>query len=331
VNVLSLFSGIGGLELGLERAGMTTVGQVERDPYCQRVLAKHWPEVPRHDDVQTAPTWWATPGAVRPDVDLVAGGPPCQGHSSAGKQLGTGDPRWGWPWFRGVVDSIEPPFVLLENVPNLLRTGLVDILRDLADRGFDAWWGRVPAAAVGAPHLRWRLFLIAAHTASVDGRARWTWRPPFGGDDREDLAPARVVNPWDFSAWTVAHAHGPERRRPSRDAASGEPGTGTALGVGPPKSGGRGQALADADADGFGLGAGLREGGAGGARSSGLQVTESGDGCRWPAEPRLDRVANGVPAGVDRLRALGNAVVPQVGEYIGHLIMTNASRVEVAA
>src|SRR6266496_2413363 len=76
VNVLSLFSGIGGLDLGLERAGMTVAGQVEIDPWCQRVLAKHWPEVPRHDDVRTAMDWWR--GESRPAVHVVAGGPPCQ-------------------------------------------------------------------------------------------------------------------------------------------------------------------------------------------------------------------------------------------------------------
>jgi DNA (cytosine-5)-methyltransferase 1 len=100
MNVLSLFAGIGGIELGLERAGMTTVGQVEINPYCRRVLARHWPEVPRHEDVRTAVEWWQS--TERPPVDVVCGGFPCQPFSHAGKQLGTADERWGWPWMADV-------------------------------------------------------------------------------------------------------------------------------------------------------------------------------------------------------------------------------------
>ncbi len=91
MNYLSLFSGIGGLDLGFDRAGMSCVGQVERDPFCQRVLAKHWPEVPRHDDVRTAPDWWL--GTARPAVDVVVGGFPCQPFSTAGRRQGVADER----------------------------------------------------------------------------------------------------------------------------------------------------------------------------------------------------------------------------------------------
>src|SRR5580700_10622450 len=95
MNVLSLFSGIGGLDLGLERAGMTVAGQVEIDPWCRKILAKHWPEVPRHDDVRTATGWWLSES--RPVVDLVCGGVPCQPVSVAGKGLAQQDERWLWP------------------------------------------------------------------------------------------------------------------------------------------------------------------------------------------------------------------------------------------
>lgn len=112
LNVLSLFSGIGGLELGLERAGMTVVGQVEIDPFCQRVLAKHWPEVPRHDNVRTAVDWWGS--AVRPAVDVVVGGFPCQPFSDAGRRRGTADDRWGWPWMADVIRHVRPSYVVVE-------------------------------------------------------------------------------------------------------------------------------------------------------------------------------------------------------------------------
>jgi DNA (cytosine-5)-methyltransferase 1 len=190
MNVLSLFSGIGGLELGLERAGMTVIGQVELDPYCRRVLAKHWPEVPRYDDVRTAVDWWLRcpecghPGRlgresrvwchslaccttrlvpVRPPVDVICGGYPCQPFSGAGAQRGSADERWGWPWFADVIRAIRPRYVVVENVAALLRDAdaFGRMLGDLAELGFDAEWDVLSACAFGAPHTRERLFLVA--------------------------------------------------------------------------------------------------------------------------------------------------------------------------
>jgi DNA (cytosine-5)-methyltransferase 1 len=287
VNVLSLFSGIGGLELGLERAGMTTVGQVEIDPFCRSVLDKHWPEVPKHDDVRTTGNWWT--GQSRPRVDLVAGGFPCQGHSVAGKQRGTEDERWGWPWFRSVIEALNPPLILVENVPNLTRTGLRDVLEDLANRGFDAWWVRVPAAAVGAPHLRWRLFTIAAHPERVQlriepGRSGWT-----RGQG------ASVVG-HDGATWSLADAAGVHGR-----------------------AGRSGRLALRRDARNDQSSARLVDGETRGRLA----------GAAWAVEPDVGRVVDGLSVGMDqdihesRLRALGNAVVPQVAEYIGRLILAS--------
>lgn len=168
MNVLSLFAGIGGLDLGLERAGMTVVGQVEIDEYCQRVLAKHWPEVPRHDDVRTTVDWWQS--RPRPRVDVVAGGFPCQPFSTAGRRRGTADARWGWPWMADVVRMARPRHVIVENVPALLDDGEAFgwLLGDLAALGFDAEWSVLPACIVGAPHARERLFVLA-DSARDDG------------------------------------------------------------------------------------------------------------------------------------------------------------------
>src|SRR5688572_3769518 len=164
MNVLSLFSGIGGLELGLERAGMTVVGQVEIDPFCRRVLAKHWPDVPRHDDVRTCVEWWRS--GPRPAVHVVAGGFPCQPFSSSGLRRGVADERWGWPWMFDVVRELRPDVVLVENVADLLRyrDAFGWLLGDLAELGFDAEWDVLSACAVGAPHPRERLFLVANAT-----------------------------------------------------------------------------------------------------------------------------------------------------------------------
>lgn len=171
LNVLSLFAGIGGLELGLERAGMSTVGQVEIDPYCQQVLARHWPKVARHDDVLSFPNWWQS--EIRPQVDVICGGFPCQPFSLAGHQLGVNDERWLWPAFAAAIRAVRPSYVLLENVSALVRDGRAfgAVLSDLYRLGFDAEWATLRASDYGAPHNRERVYVLA-YPASVDGIAR---------------------------------------------------------------------------------------------------------------------------------------------------------------
>lgn len=152
----SLFSGIGGLDLGLERAGMQCAWQVEIDPYASRVLAKHWPSVPRFSDVRAV-------GAHNlPAVDLICGGFPCQDISRAGKRVGIDGERSGlWSEFARIIRQLRPRFVLVENVAALLGRGLGRVLGDLADLGFDAEWSVLSACALGAPHLRERVFIVA--------------------------------------------------------------------------------------------------------------------------------------------------------------------------
>jgi DNA (cytosine-5)-methyltransferase 1 len=165
----SLFSGIGGLELGLERAGLGPVKfQVEIDPYCRAVLAKHWPDVERFDDVRTVGR-----GNLAP-VDVICGGFPCQGISAAGKGLGLADPRSGlWTEYARIVGEIRPRYVVVENSPMLAGRGLDRVLADLADLGFDAEWFPLAACEVGAPHERERVFIVAyAEGAGSEAWAR---------------------------------------------------------------------------------------------------------------------------------------------------------------
>lgn len=235
LNVLSLFAGIAGLELGLERAGMQVVGQVELSEWKRRVLAKHWPDVPRHDDVRTAADWWTS--EPRPRVDVVCGGFPCQPFSPAGLQRGVADERWGWPWLADVVRRVQPRYVVVENVPALLRhtDAFGWLLADLAELGFDADWTVLSACAVGAPHRRRRLYLVA-YPAGTGLQGLHQTR------GRVDLQPATPT------VW--------------RD---------------------------------------------------------------WPSEPAVARVADGIPRRLvrDEIHALGDAVVPQVAEYVGRLIVAH--------
>jgi DNA (cytosine-5)-methyltransferase 1 len=152
----SLFAGIGGMDLGLERAGMTCKWQVEIDPYARRVLEKHWPDVRRWDDVRTFPPQgdWG--------VDLICGGFPCQDISKAGHKAGINGNRSGlWSEYARIIGSLQPRYVFLENVADLLVRGINRVLGDLAEIGYDAEWDVIPASAFGAPHQRERLFLIA--------------------------------------------------------------------------------------------------------------------------------------------------------------------------
>jgi DNA (cytosine-5)-methyltransferase 1 len=199
LNVLSLFAGIGGLELGLERAGMTTVGQVEIDPYCQQVLARHWPEVPRHGDVRTAAQWWAS--EPRPVVDVVCGGFPCQPFSTAGLRNSVDDVRWGWPWMADVVRAVRPRYVLVENVAALVDDSRAFgwLLADLAELGFDATWDVLRASDVGAPHRRERLYLVA--------------HPPVSDESSQGAAAAQAPR-WNEPGGSGLSPHGGARWLP---------------------------------------------------------------------------------------------------------------------
>ena len=156
VVVGSLFSGIGGLDLGLQLAGFTIACQVENDPWCQRVLAKHWPEVKRFGDVRTVT------GDDIGCVDMLAGGFPCQDVSAAGHGAGLAGTRSGlWFEFVRLIRETRPRWVLVENVAALRSRGLGTVLANLAGLGYDAEWAGLPACAFGASHVRRRMFIVA--------------------------------------------------------------------------------------------------------------------------------------------------------------------------
>jgi DNA (cytosine-5)-methyltransferase 1 len=155
LTVGSLFSGIGGLDLGLERAGMRVIWQSEIDPYACRVLANHWPNTPNLGDITRID--WST--IERPDV--ICGGYPCQPFSYAGNRNGEHDPRHLWPHVFTAVRVLRPRYLLCENVPGHLSMGLDRALADLASIGWDAEWSIVSACSLGAPHMRKRLFVLA--------------------------------------------------------------------------------------------------------------------------------------------------------------------------
>jgi DNA (cytosine-5)-methyltransferase 1 len=158
---LSLFSGIGGLDLAAEWAGFTTVGQCEWADYPTKVLEKHWPDVPRWRDIRTltGESFFEKTGLRT--VDILSGGFPCQPFSLAGKREGKGDDRYIWPEMLRVIREIAPAWVLGENVPGIINLALDTVLSDLENEGYATQAFVIPACGVDAPHKRERVCILA--------------------------------------------------------------------------------------------------------------------------------------------------------------------------
>lgn len=297
----SLFSGIGGLELGLELAGVGhTVWQVECDPFCRQVLAKHWPKTERFDDVRNV-------GKHNLKyVDVICGGFPCQDISFAGKGAGLAGERSGlWSEYLRIVGEIRPRFVVVENVAALRQRGLDVVLGNLTEAGYDAIWFPLRASDVGAPHRRERLFILA-----------------YPAELRCDR------NPTESRSVDQGENQGGMQKSEGGGA------------LGNPKSQRWGWQRAKT----------CRQGDVGG---SSCNTGESRD---MPfVEPRLGRAVDGIPRWLDRwpsrpgeeqegwetprivegkidnkthrLKALGNAVVPQVGFVVGKALLHLSSLV----
>ena len=246
LTVGSMFSGIGGFDLGLERAGFTIKWQVEIDPYCSQVLAKHWPHITRYGDITTID--WATV----PRVDLLCGGFPCQDLSFAGKRAGINGARSGlWSEYVRAIVQLRPRYVLVENVPGLLSNPYMGrVLGDLAACGYDAEWDCLPAASFKLPHIRDRVWLFA-YPASE----RW--------NILDDSAPSI------FQRECLSNFKQPEYRW---------------------------------------------------KRKAGGHSLES---VGWMVEPAIPGSHDGIPTELDKamIHGLGNAIVPQIVEALGRMIV----------
>jgi DNA (cytosine-5)-methyltransferase 1 len=220
MNVLDLFSGIGGLALGLKRAGMQTAAFCEVEPYCRRVLERHWPGTPIYDDVRTL-----TGDRLRRDgiiINALAGGFPCQDISYAGFGAGLAGDRSGlWFEYARLIGELGPDLVVVENVSALLDRGMGDVLGTLSDLGYNAIWDTVTACAVGHPHMRRRVFIVA-YADRLNGWSRF--RDSFAREyralqtvDRFESARARqrtrMANPSGLYGGADGLPHGMERNR----------------------------------------------------------------------------------------------------------------------
>ena len=333
LTVGSLFSGIGGMDLGFERAGMRVVWQIEIDPYATRILEKHWPHVLRFRDVRAC-------GAHNlPAVDLVCGGFPCQPFSVAGKRRGARDDRNLWPEMRRIVEELRPRWVVAENTPGIASLYLDTVLSDLEDLGYASGTVEIPACAVGAPHIRQRLFVIAhadRRRAHVQQECGARLHAPSDADGDGALRPVADASQHGWQSRGAGDA--------VQESGGGQPHRGGECGNvadadrrrlegGAQRHGGAPEDPADGhprradsdrlrdtipDADGARL---LQPGTIGGEPQQPGAESHGDWGQWWRAEPDVGRVADGVPHRVERLRCLGNAVVPQVVEAIGRAIL----------
>lgn len=301
MNVGSLFAGIGGFDLGFERAGMRVAWQVEQDAYCRAVLARHFPDAARYEDVREVGIDNLDP------VDLICGGFPCQDLSSAGRGAGLDGARSGlWSEFARIVRELRPGYVVVENVPALLtgkgkrwdRGPIGRVLGDLAEARYDAEWACLSAREFGAPHLRKRVWIVAYPArdakagAATEPRAERQRARAGGQRSRaEDLADTDT------------------QRQQGRAGELGPPGRGELE-----DGGGAGGELSDAEGPG-------REARNADRLGEGQPAEGPSRPGWWSAEPAVGRVADGVPHRVDRLAALGNALVPQIAEWIGRRIL----------
>ena len=321
LTVGSLFSGIGGFELGLERTGgFKTVWQCEIDPFCQKVLEKHWPNVKRFTDIKKI-------GIEEeiPHVNVICGGFPCQPVSCAGKRKGKEDARWLWPEFCRVVRCVRPEWVLVENVPGLLSADsgrlFAGILRDLSESGYDAEWNIVSAASVGAPHLRKRVFIVAHAEQQSGGREsecceadgpnteRPAGRVSGSGDGRRAL---HVADSDQIRRYGRAGVFWQGRRSESEDCCAEFPDTSSEGLPQPEQEWQHGESAAQCSRRIFER----RLGGTSNGLSSGLDGPWS-EG--W--EDGILRVVTGQKYRVNRLKALGNSIVPQCAQFVGQSLL----------
>ena len=304
LTVLSLFAGIGGFDLGLERTdGFRTIAFCEIAPYSRAVLAKTWPEVPCYDDIRTLTAErMAADGLVRPDA--ICGGFPCQDISAAGQGAGIEGERSGlWREMRRLVSECRPRWVITENSPALRTRGADRVLGDLETLGYACWPLVVGAAHAGAPHRRGRSWILAY--AGATGRRA------------VDSPCGRVAGQHALFQGQEAASRSGAGAPVSADANRDDGGPWR---QGRPDPGSSGQLVAErpllrlpADAHG------VRE------LQSDRGITQQrgrpGNSGWWSAEPAVRRMAYGVPNGTHRIAALGNAVVPQIPEAIGRAIL----------
>lgn len=316
----SLFTGIGGADIAAEWAGFETIGQVEWADYPTRVLEKHWPNVPRWRDIHdvTADNIRAILGDIQ--ITVISGGFPCQPFSVAGKRKGKDDDRFLWPEMLRVISELKPTWVIGENVNGFVNMGLEDACADLEGQGYEVQPFVIPACAVGAWHERKRVFIVAyskhngGNETKITGTNNGTKQEESSGKKLLFNESKGISGVWSTTnndrrtistVFQDARCELRERSEKPRTISnenrkrnaniierSGE--------MVPDTTSIRWKTFNDETRN-------IAE-----RETKWKPWTANGTlGQLWEFEPSVDRVANGIPNRVDRLKCLGNAIVPQ--------------------
>ena len=325
MNHLDLFSGIGGFSLGLEKVGFKTIAFCEREEYCRMLLQKHWKGVKIYNDIKKLEA-----KDIKEPVDILTGGFPCQPYSVAGKQKGTNDDRYLWPEMFRVIKEVKPTFIIAENVRGLIniQDGMVfeTVCSDLESEGFEIQTFIIPAAGVGAPHKRERVWIVGYSKYNGSLTSKIKRRDDKINDRAEEgenttLQPERTSRSRDYETMENTRRELYERssiREKNEDETRKEvtnqyqrSSSASRSNVANSKSK---QSFSKHNREEQKETSKQKQIKSGGSRSWTLRETD------WLSEPDVGRVANGVPGRAHRLRGLGNAIIPKIAEEIGRSI-----------
>ncbi len=333
LKILDLFSGIGGFSLGLEATGhFETAAFCEIEPYCKQVLKKHWPTVPIFDDIRQLK------GTDIGTIDIITGGYPCQPFSVAGKQKAEQDPRHLWPEYFRLIQELRPTWVIGENVSGHIKLGLDSVLEDLASEGYSTRTFSISASSIGANHKRERVWTVAYsndrnHEQKKEIRTGW---------NTSNSSSQNVAYTYDTRDRTSQHETNSDREKINegwQEQSFSEPSR-QSEDVANSQSQWRGEPRYSYQEKRSSESSSTQPQ----SSSSDVANTDSKRGCLWETdrqdaedvrqsprgeetfgwwniEPRVGRVAHGIPKRVDRLKTLGNAVVPHIPYYIGQAIV----------
>ena len=328
LKILDLCSGIGGFSLGLEATGgFETIAFCEFDKFCQKVLKKHWPDVPIYNDLKEISKDEETIRFI-PDHDLICGGIPCQPFSYAGKQRGKEDDRHLWPYMFKIIKQKKPTWVIVENVGGFVNVALDDVCLDLEAEGYATQSFIIPACGVEAPHRRDRVWILGKrNVVDSDSTRTGHGHGEVQGENgevqqRNDHAESNHASEKQDETTTEfrqslvnsdsfrSHEH-----KTTEEESSGRGAEATITTTS--------EDVADSDSERLQGGEEARDfrGEGEEAEQFSTRYIEFFEQNYWRIEPRVGRVANGIPNRVDRLKSLGNAIVPQIIYHIGLAIL----------
>ena len=311
---LDLFSGIGGFSLGLEATGgFETVAFCDIDKYSKKVLKKQWPNVKQYEDIKELNYGRLKTDGIGP-IDIITGGYPCQPFSIAGRKKGEEDPRHLWPEYFRLIKELRPSWVIGENVSGHIKLGLDTVLENLESEGYSARTFSISASSVGAKHQRERIWIVAnarqhggriEPTGNSEGTGRGSLETTKRSADTDTISRSSergkiMANSVEFGLEKHGHSETTESIK-------------------------RGETMADTNVEGRQgrIHRGQNKEWESQQRYFGRNSATHGQQEQnwWDTEPELGRVAHGIPNRVDRLKGLGNSLVPQIPYFIAQSIL----------